>query len=266
MEWNCKDRWRCNINKKRLIFSLFSRLFFCLISIIIFSLLNVKFIDKRLNSIFNDYLDIEVKKICNNIISKSVYNYISKEKYDDFIEFKYSSDDTIERISYNTENINKFTSDFSKYLDKILLSIDSGSIENYSFNKRLNQYSFIAINDGLLCNIALGSINKSTLFSGLGPKIPIKISFSGNFNTDIDIKVEEYGINNALIKVYFVINVKEQAILPLTSKENNIVIRELISADIIKGNIPGYYGNFVNWYLSWYNIFEVDIYDKENWN
>ena len=69
--------------------------------------------------------------------------------------------------------------------------------------------------------------------------------FSGNINSDIDIQVEEYGINNAIVKIYIVVSIREQAILPLTSKENEIVIREPIVVDIIKGEIPKYYG-FVN--------------------
>ena len=208
-------------------------------------MLNYLYIDRRLQEIFDDYLDVEVKKISNNIISKAVNEYISKEKYEDFLILDYYENNSVNRISYDTEKINNFTNDFSKYLYDYLSDLDNGILENYNFSNRINKYNFNSIKNGIICNISLGSINNSTLFSGVGPKVPIKISFASNINTDIDIKTEEYGINNVIVTVYLVITVKEQATLPLTSNENDIVIREPIIVDIIKGDIPNYYG-FVN--------------------
>jgi len=222
-----------------------NKIIICFSIVFCFSLINLHYIDLRLNEIFQDYLDVEVKKISNNIISSAVTNYISKEKYDDFFVVEYNSDNTINKISYNTKMINSFTSDFSKYLDTILLNLDNGEFDNYYLNHRLDSYNFKGIKNGLMCKISLGSVNKSTLFSGMGPKIPIKVTFSGNFSTDIDIQSKEYGINNVIVKIYLVISIKEQATLPLTSNENEIIIREPIVVDIIKGDIPKYYG-FVN--------------------
>lgn len=245
MEWDCKNRRRCNISKKRIIQKKLYFLFIGIFFVLLCALLNVYYINTRLNEIFGDYLDVEVKKISNNIVSKAVTNYISKESYEEFIILNNNDSGLVNKISYNTEKINHFSSEFSKYLDNILLNLDNGSIDNYYLNQRLNNYNFVGIKNGLLCNISLGSINGSTLFSGFGPKIPIKISFSSNINTDVDIQSEEYGINNVIIKIYLVITINNQAILPLTSNENEIVIREPIAVDIIKGEIPNYYG-FVN--------------------
>ena len=244
MGGNCKNWRRCNIGKKRLNKKYFYKLFFGLFIVFLASMFNVVFIDKRLNQIFVDYIDIEVKKICNNIISNAINNYISNEYNTKFLVKNYIVGDS-GNLSYDTEKLNQFSSGFSKYLDNVLTNIDIGNLDEYYSNSRFNNYNFSSIGNGFLCNISLGSINKSTLFSSLGPKIPIRMVFSGNFNTDIDIQVEEYGINNVIIKIYLIININERAILPLTSKKSELIIREPIAVDIIKGEIPNYYG-FVN--------------------
>ena len=79
----------------------------------------------------------------------------------------------------------------------------------------------------------------------MGPKIPIKIVFLGDINTDVEIKFEEYGINNIIVKMYLIVNVYEQASLPITSKEKKITIREIMAVDIIRGELPNYYSGFV---------------------
>lgn len=244
MGGNCKNWRRCNIGKKRLNKNYFYKLFFGLFIVFLSSMFNLFFIDNRLNQIFVDYIDIEVKKICNNIISNAINNYISNEDNTKFLVKNYNAGDS-GNLSYDTEKLNKFSSGFSKYLNNVLTDVDIGNLNDNFSNSRFNNYNLSSIRNGFLCNISLGSINKSTLFSSLGPKIPIRMVFSGNFNTDIDIQVEEYGINNVIVKIYLIININERAILPLTSKKSELIIREPIAVDIIKGEIPNYYG-FVN--------------------
>lgn len=202
-------------------------------------------IDKRLNKIFNEYIDIEVKKVSNNIVTRAVNSYISKEKYNDFLIIDYGSSGAINKFSYNTEKINNFTSSFSEYLENVLYHLDSGTIDDYYLNSRFKNGKFEAVRNGIICNISFGALTGSTLFSSMGPKIPLKIVFLGDINTDVEIQFEEYGINNIIVKMYLVVNVYEQACLPVTSKEKKITIREVMAVDIIRGELPNYYGGFV---------------------
>jgi sporulation protein YunB len=205
----------------------------------------VYLIDKRLNKIFNEYIDIEVKKVSNNVVTRAVNNYITKEKYNDFLLISYNSNGEINKISYNTEKINNFTSSFSAYLEKVLYNLESGTIDDYYLDSRLKLGGFMAVKNSIVCNVSFGALTGSTLFSSMGPKIPIKIVFLGDINTDVEIKFEEYGINNIIVKMYLIVNVYEQASLPITSKEKKITIREIMAVDIIRGELPNYYSGFV---------------------
>ena len=205
----------------------------------------VYLIDKRLNKIFNEYIDIEVKKVSNNVVTRAVNNYITKEKYNEFLLISYNSNGEINKISYNTEKINNFTSSFSAYLEKVLYNLESGTIDDYYLDSRLKHGGFMAVKNSIVCNVSFGALTGSTLFSSMGPKIPIKIVFLGDINTDVEIKFEEYGINNIIVKMYLVVNVYERASLPITSKEKKITIREIMAVDIIRGELPNYYSGFV---------------------
>ena len=100
---------------------------------------------------------------------------------------------------------------------------------------------FKNIKNGFITEVMVSSIRGSTLFSSLGPGIPVRLVFIGGVSTDIDIKTEEYGINNVLVKLTLNIKVRERTSLPFTSNEQVINIEEPLSMDIISGDIPDYY-------------------------
>ena len=56
---------------------------------------------------------------------------------------------------------------------------------------------------------------------------------------------KEYGINNVIVETYLVVTIKEQVIMPLSSKRKNIVIKEPLTIDIIQGSIPNYYNGYL---------------------
>lgn len=152
----------------------------------------------------------------------------------------------IENISYNTKEINLLTDKISKDVHKKLLNLEAGDVEESFLVDSTRGGRFKHIKDGILCDVSLGSVKGSTLFANIGPKIPIRLTFIGQVNTDVDVKVREYGINNVIIEVDVIVKVTEHASMPLTSKKKEIVVREPISIELIKGEIPDYYNGVVS--------------------
>ena len=97
-----------------------------------------------------------------------------------------------------------------------------------------------------MCDVSIGSIRGSTLFSNIGPTIPIKLLFSSEINSKIDVEVSEYGINNAIVKIFIVLDIDEQIIMPISSKRKRITIKKPIIIDIVRGDIPNYYTGLNN--------------------
>lgn len=195
--------------------------------------------------IIDQYINMEVERLTNNIVSREVSRIMVESNHNSLLNIE-KGNGVIENISYNTKEINLLTDKISKDVHKKLLNLEAGDVEESFLVDSTRGGRFKHIKDGILCDVSLGSVKGSTLFSNIGPKIPIRLTFIGQVNTDVDVKVREYGINNVIIEVDVIVKVTEHASMPLTSKKKEIVVREPISIELIKGEIPDYYNGVVS--------------------
>ncbi len=126
-----------------------------------------------------------------------------------------------------------------KINDEIFL-LENEKIENKYDYKYYDKNKYKYIREGLLYEFNLNTINNNILFGNLGASIPIKISFLGSVNSNIEIKSKDYGINNIIIEAYLNINVKSYSTMPVSSKIHDVSINELVFVDIINGKVPNY--------------------------
>ena len=126
------------------------------------------------------------------------------------------------------------------------MNLEAGDIPDLFVVDRFRNGKFKKMDNGILCDISLGSVRNSSLFANVGPTIPIKLTFTGVVNAELDVKIKEYGINNVIVEMDVIVKVREHASMPLTSKRKDIVVKEPISIEIIKGEIPDYYNGVLN--------------------
>jgi len=217
-----------------------------MILVAITSFFLIVLIDRRINVILKQYINIEVERLTNNIVSDVVGQVIVDSKYSDYLTISRNRDGTIENISYNTHNINVLTNKVSEIVQEKLFLLEDGDLKDFYLPDKFKRGQFKHIKNGILCEISLGSIRGSTLFANVGPNVPIRLTFIGQVNTEIDLHVQEYGINNVLIEIDIIVKVRELASMPLTSEEKEIEIRQPLSIDIIKGEIPSYYNGVLS--------------------
>lgn len=181
------------------------------------------------------YINIEVERLVSNIVNKVINEEFGNIDVKNILIIEDNS------ISYDTIKINIIERNINNRLQKELINIDYGLISNYFIPSRIKNGRFKNIKYGILCDVSIGSIRGSTLFSNIGPTIPIKLLFSSQINSNVDIEVNEYGINNAIVKMYLTVDIMEQVTMPISSKRKKITIRRPIKVDIIRGKIPDYY-------------------------
>jgi hypothetical protein len=77
----------------------------------------------------------------------------------------------------------------------------------------------------------------------------IFLSCKINFISDIDMgfktKVSNYGVNNLLIELYVVIDVKSYIMSPSTYKEFGDTYEIIVASKVVVGKIPVYYGDSI---------------------
>lgn len=198
-------------------------------------------IDKRLSDVLNGYIDSEVEKVSYYTVGKIV----QKIKYDnpsDYLVISRDSSGNIEKISYDTIKINNLKNEILALTQQECINVENGDIDNNYFVQQLSgrkRYQYVK--KGYLCEVNFSSIRNSVLFGNLGPSIPIKLSFLGYNNVDVDVDIKEYGINNVMVQINVEISLNCLITMPISSKIHNTVVKEPISVELIKGNVPSYY-------------------------
>lgn len=87
----------------------------------------------------------------------------------------------------------------------------------------------------------MGYLTGSPFLANVGPKVPLKITLIGDVRTDIKTEVRDYGLNNALLKIYIHVEVVTQSIFPLVSSIQTTIVEYPVVLKIIEGKVPSFY-------------------------
>ena len=221
------------------------------IIIILLLLLNIIIViyifNRKAIPIIMDYASIQTKKIGVEVLRNTGIEEMNKYiKNKDFYKITKNNNNEIESIDFNIPMLNDMLLIVSKNVRKRLKEIENG--KNFP--------------DSLTSDIISDDLKKSIIFevpitvifgksylSGFGPKIPVKIDYSGNIYLDLKTRVKEYGINSCLIEIYVLVQVNQKTILPFSSKEAKLSSEIPIVIKMIKGEINGYNSNGISYSL-----------------
>lgn len=195
-------------------------------------------LDKRYNQLILPYINVEVERLTNNIIQKEIRNFMIQNPYNDLLIQHNEKGD----ILYDSFQLSVIETKITERLQDLLIQLDNGEVDSFFIPKRVKNSRFHHIRNGILCDVSLSSIRGSSLFANIGPTIPVRLYFIGQLNTEIDVNSKEYGINNILVQVDMIIKVKEQVSMPITSSQKEIVIKVPLIVQLVKGDVPNYYG------------------------
>lgn len=206
--------------------------------VVIFSLMFLFILDKKAMPIIMNYASVQTKRVgievlkdtsasdINDILKKENLFYVTQNKNGE-----------IESIDFNTGLINEALALVAKNVRGRLKEVEKGE------NLPEEMYSNIldkSLKNGIIYEVPIGIVFGNAFFSSLGPKVPVKIKYSGNVGLDIKTRVKEYGVNSALIEVYIYIEVTQRTILPFTSKDTKLTSEIPVIMKIVKGDAPYY--------------------------
>ena len=196
---------------KRKYYILITFLISLFLFIIIFSLYS-----KKLNPKLNDYIDFLVKdEIYKKVIKSN--NFITNEEVNDILYIDKNKSNEIVYLDYDIYKTYKL---LNKYIDSLK--------KDNSKSKILTVPFFIA--------------SDNIIISSLGPKIKFKYEIIDNVKGKIKTKVTDFGVNNALVEMYFELEIGYLVVIPMNKKESVLKTEILISSKIINGKVPTFYG------------------------
>lgn len=196
---------------KRKYYILITFLISLFLFIIIFSLYS-----KKLNPKLNDYIDFLVKdEIYKKVIKSN--NFITNEEVNDILYIDKNKSNEIVYLDYDIDKTYKL---LNKYIDSL---------------KKDNSKSKILI-------VPFFIASDNIIISSLGPKIKFKYEIIDNVKGKIKTKVTDFGVNNALVEMYFELEIGYLVVIPMNKKESVLKTEILISSKIINGKVPTFYG------------------------
>ena len=175
--------------------------------------------------------------ILTNFKVKSIYPQVDLENA---IVLTKNANDEIISVDFRLENAYKALSIITEYLQKNLLDSEiQKQVLNY-YNQDISTQL-----GNIILTIPMGVASDSLYLNNLGPRIPVRISYMGYISSNIRLKVEDYGINNALISIYIDCAITNQFIVPSIEQEMKYNYCILVASKIIQGIVPKYYGGTI---------------------
>ena len=194
--------------------------------------------DKRATPVIMSYANVQTKKIAIDVLRSTSLNEVNKRiKRENLYKLEKNNNGEIESIDFNTPLLNETLVIVGKSVRKRLKEIEKGkNMPDEMYQRGVNKN----LKKGIIYEVPLGIIFKNSFLSSIGPKIPVKVEYSGNVSLDIKTKVSEYGINSALIQTYIYVVVTQRTILPFRSKDTKISSEIPIIMRVVKGSVPNY--------------------------
>lgn len=211
-------------------------------------ILSLRFINTKLNPVLFDYASLESRKLAsiviNNAISKNVTENID---IDELFIITRDNNNEIKTIDFNPITVNKILTKVTNSIQVNLKYIEQGKVELLELNTdELIDYDISKLKQGIIYEIPSGVVFGSSFLANIGPLIPVKFSLVGDIISYINTKVTNYGINNALVEINIVLELKEQVILPFISNKIDINTSIPVAIKLIQGSVPNYYLSGIN--------------------
>ena len=214
------------------------------IFVIILSFSFINYFSKKALPLFMIYAEAETKKLIILVINKAVTKQINNVDISDIFEITYNNEGEVILIDFNSKRTSIALSTITSLVELNIRAIEEGKIDMLELpDNSLDAFDKDLLHKGVILEVPLGVLSNSTMIANLGPKIPVKLSLVGDVSSGFSTEVEEYGINNALIKLYIDVEVNARVIMPFISNDISIKSSIPIAMKVIQGKIPEYYLN-----------------------
>ena len=209
----------------------------CLL-VILFSFIFLTILDKKAMPIIMNYANVQTKRVGIEVLRNTGVKDVGKllDSKELFIVTQ-NKNGEIESIDFNTAALNEALIIVAQNVRTRLKEVEEGkNLPDEMYSNVLDKN----MKNGIIYEVPVGVVFGNSFLANIGPKIPVKIKYSGNVGLDIKTKVKEYGLNSALIEAYIYVEVTQRTILPFGSKDIKLTSEIPVIMKVVKGTIPYY--------------------------
>ncbi len=210
--------------------------------IILFLFLIFNFFNKKALPVIMDYANSQVRKFSYLIINRAISKQIADDlNVEDIFIITKDSNNEIRTIDFDPIIVNKTLNKIVNTIQLNLKYLEEGKLDLIELpDNVLIDYDKEKLSKGIIYEIPSGVIFNNSFLANIGPKIPVKLSLVGDVISNVNTKVTNYGINNALIEVSVYIQIEAKVILPFITDTIMVETDIPVAMKLIQGVVPDY--------------------------
>jgi len=220
------------VNKKK------NKIFLIIIFVFLVDIIFFNYFIERLGQSISYTAKIKIEELTKYHLNQTVKKFLNIDT-SDYIKVNLVNN-SIVNVDIDNNKCNLLLSKIIREVETNIYDLEMGKIENY------HNLEMLRANNGIVVFMPIGVTLNNSLFSRLGPKVPVKVSFLENLSAYVDVEVENYGINNSLIKLFINIDVEEVVELPIEKDKNVVSYKFLIASKLINGEVPSVLGGILD--------------------
>lgn len=230
-------------SKKKFIVKKSNLIIFILVALFIGVSWLFWFMNKKLTPVIMDYAEIQAGRIATLVINQAITKEVTNEMdMDDLFIILKNDDGDIKSIDFNPLFVNKMLSMVTSSVQIYLQNLENGNLDEIGLsNVGLGDYDKDKLREGIIFEVPTGIVLNNSLLYNIAPKIPVRLSLIGDIVSNVDTKITDYGINNALVEIIIKISVVEQVMLPFASDKITVSTNVPVAIKLIQGDVPNYY-------------------------
>lgn len=235
-------RLRIHLKKKRHKLSVGNTIIIIFILVVTMTYFSLNYLNKNVVPVLMSYATSQVRKFSSLIINRAISKQIAEDlSVEDMFIITKSETGEIRTIDFDPIVVNKTLNKIVNTIQLNLKYLEEGKLELLELpDNVLIDYNEEKLSKGVIYEIPSGVVFNNSLLANLGPKIPVKLSLIGDIVSNVNTKVTNYGINNALIEVSIYVQVESRVILPFIT-DTVIVETEIpVAMKLVQGIVPDY--------------------------
>lgn len=235
-------RLRIHLKKKRHKLSVGNTIIIIFILVVTMTYFLLNYLNKNVVPVLMSYATSQVRKFSSLIINRAISKQIAEDlSVEDMFIITKSETGEIRTIDFDPIVVNKTLNKIVNTIQLNLKYLEEGKLELLELpDNVLIDYNEEELSKGVIYEIPSGVVFNNSLLANLGPKIPVKLSLIGDIVSNVNTKVTNYGINNALIEVSIYVQVESRVILPFIT-DTVIVETEIpVAMKLVQGIVPDY--------------------------
>lgn len=222
-------RFKSRKNKSNIILN------YIILNIIILNSLLIYY-DKKISDKIIDIAGSKLEEISTQIIKKDIVP--DNVVLNNLITIEMNKNQEILGVNIDMDYSRELMVDVVQNIQKNIDLIESGKFNTNELIKGLKVYK-----NNTYIEVPLMLYKNGVMMQNLGPLIPLEVDFYEYVLGNVEIEINEYGINNALMKVYLEVELEQKIYIPYKEEKFKRKYSLLLGSKVIVGKVPSFYGD-----------------------